>query len=288
MRFETSFPNEQEIEYGLQKQLQLIDAIADVKETAPKRKLAPRIFAWTATAVFSSFLLFAGWYFWQPGIVTIEVVTTAGEIKRILLPDSSYVTLNESSTLKYTSNIHKAPSRDVWLKGEAFFEVKTITNTRQFIVHTGDLEVTVLGTDFNVKQKNSVMNVTLNKGSLRIGIRNETGSVLTLQPGDFVQYSDKDKHILRKHVNVKLYSAWKEEIIVLDSLPLTSLASLLQDVYGYQLQTSYLSPDTYISGLISFKNEETLMKSIATLLNTKLIKNDTIVLLMPRKTTTVN
>src|SRR5687767_15167090 len=77
MRFQTAFPGEPEIEYGLQKQLQLIEAISDVKEAPSGRKLAPRIFAWTATAVFSAFLLFAGWYFWQPGVVTIELITAA-------------------------------------------------------------------------------------------------------------------------------------------------------------------------------------------------------------------
>jgi ferric-dicitrate binding protein FerR (iron transport regulator) len=285
MRFQTTFPGEQEIEYSLQKQLQLIEAIADVKETAPRRKLAPRVFAWTATAIFTAFLLFAGWYFWQPGIVTIEIITAPGEIKNLLLPDSSKVIMNGSSTLRYTSNIHKAPSRDVWLTGEAFFEVKKPAGkNRQFVLHNGDLLVQVLGTSFNVRQNGAATNVTLNNGSLRIGLKNDPGSILTLQPGDFVQYSDKDKHILRKHVHAKLYSAWIHGLIQVDSLPIASLAALFQDVYGFDFQAAYLSPDSCISGSLNMKNSETLLKSIASLVHAEVIKTDSVVWLKPKKT----
>lgn len=285
MRFQTAFPNEQEIEYGLQKQLQLIDAISDVKETQPRRKLAPRIFAWTATAIFSAFLLFAGWYFWQPGVVTIEVVTAPGEIKNLVLPDSTKVVMNSSSILRYTSDIHKAPSRDVWLKGEAFFEVKKPSRNegKPFVVHSGDLNIQVLGTAFNVKQDAPITNVTLNSGSLRISLKNDAGSVLTLQPGDFVQYSDKDKHILRKHVRANLYSAWKESTVLLDSLPLAALAAYLQDVYGFELQANYLPADHCISGSLNLKNEKALLNTIASLLNAEVIKKDTVVILKPKK-----
>ena len=284
MRFQTSFPDEQEIEYGLQKQLQLIDAIADVKETPRRGKLAPKIFAWTATAVFSAFLLFAGWYFWQPGIVTIEIITAPGEIKSVVLPDSSIVTMNGNSTLRYTSDLHKAPSRDVWLKGEAFFEIRQPPRRKKpFIVHSGDLDVQVMGTTFNVKQAAQLTNVTLNQGSLKLRIKKDPGSVLTLQPGDFVQYSNEDKHILRKHVHTKLYSAWKEELILLDSLPFSSLIGLLEDVYGYEIQSDNLPADSFISGLLRVKNDEALLQSMGLLLNAEVIKKDMVITLKPKK-----
>ncbi len=283
MRFQTAFPGEPEIEYGLQKQLQLIEAIADVKETPSARKLAPRIFAWTATAVFSAFLLFAGWYFWQPGIVTVEVITGTGEIKNFYLPDSSRVILNGRSSLRYTSDINKAKSRDVWLKGEAFFEIKKHPKNKQFVVHNGELDVEVVGTSFNVNQNGSATNVTLNTGSLKLGLRNDPGSVLTLQPGDFVQYSDKDKHILRKQVPANLYSAWKDETCIVNQLPFATLVAFFRDVYGDELQAGFLSPDSCISGSLNVKDEKTLLLSLATLLNADVSKKGAVVIVKPRK-----
>ena len=283
MRFQTAFPGEQEIEYGLQKQLQLIDAIADVKEVPQRRRLAPRIFAWTATAVFSAFLLFAGWYFWQPGIITVEVITAAGETKNFYLPDSSRVILNSNSSLRYTSDIHKAKSRDVWLKGEGFFEVRKLPKNKQFVVHNGELEIQVLGTAFNVNQNGSSTNVTLNTGSLKVGLRNDPGSVLALQPGDFVQYSDKDKHILRRQVPANLYSAWKDETCRVNQLPLSTLIAYFRDVYGYELQSGFLSPDSCISGILNVKDENALLLSTSALLNADVVKKDAVVLLKQKK-----
>ena len=283
MRFQTSFPGEQEIEYGLQKQLQLIDAIADVKEAPQGRKLAPRIFAWTATAIFSAFLLFAGWYFWQPGIVTVEVVTGAGEIKNLYLPDSTKVVLNSNSSLRYTSDINKANSRDVWLKGEGFFEVRKRPKNKQFVVHNGELEVQVLGTAFNVNENGSTTNVTLNSGSLKIGLRNDPGSVLTLQHGDFVQYSDKDKHILRKHVPANLYSAWKDETCRVNELPFATLTAFLRDAYGYEVQAKSVSADTCVSGILNIKDENALLHSLSQLLNKEVTKKDAVIFIKTGK-----
>lgn len=76
------------------------------------------------------------------------VRTATGNNTRILLPDSSVVWLNSNSTLEYPTAFGNT-SRDVVLKGEAFFDVRK--GSKPFIVKTDNISVQVKGTKFNVQ-----------------------------------------------------------------------------------------------------------------------------------------
>lgn len=71
----------------------------------------------------------------------------AGRKSRFYLPDGSYVTLNADSKIDYYSNFEE--KREVWLSGEASFEVKEHLGNN-FLVHTENLNMIVKGTTFNV------------------------------------------------------------------------------------------------------------------------------------------
>ena len=53
----------------------------------------------------------------------VEVVTNFGELKTITLPDGSVVKLNSNSKLRYDENWSGVEEREIWLEGEAFFDV---------------------------------------------------------------------------------------------------------------------------------------------------------------------
>ena len=72
-----------------------------------------------------------------------------GERKNIQLPDGSDVTLNAGSKIEILGNFGSS-TRDVFLEGEAFFDVKH-NEKLPFIVHTVAMDVKALGTAFNVK-----------------------------------------------------------------------------------------------------------------------------------------
>src|SRR5690606_10369715 len=76
-------------------------------------------------------------------------VTGRGENTEIILPDGSTVLLNADSRLSWNRDFTDS-LREIHLTGEAFFEVVRDT-LRPFVVHTGDMDVTVLGTTFNVR-----------------------------------------------------------------------------------------------------------------------------------------
>ncbi|NJK95369.1 MAG: FecR domain-containing protein [Bacteroidales bacterium] len=78
-----------------------------------------------------------------------EIFVPYGSTSRIILPDGSSVWLNAGSFLKYNNN-YNVTNRNVFVKGEAFFEVEK-NGELNFVVTTPGMEVKAVGTKFNVK-----------------------------------------------------------------------------------------------------------------------------------------
>jgi len=162
--------------------------------------------------------------------------TACGKIKEIMLPDSSTVILNARSEIRYlTGWDHDAP-REVWLEGEAFFSV-THTPVRQpFIVHTsGQVDVEVLGTQFNVSQRANRTRVVLNAGEIRLQIKNGSNDPavkhIAMKPGDLVEFAKSAGQPVKKTVNPQVYSSWKNNRLFFDNTTLPELINLLEERY---------------------------------------------------------
>lgn len=98
---------------------------------------------------------------------TIE--SPIGSRTRVYLPDSTFVVLNAGSTLRYPIDYLTGEEREVSLSGEGFFDVRKRKGST-FIVRVGDIELTALGTSFNVKAypEEELIETTLVEGLLRI------------------------------------------------------------------------------------------------------------------------
>lgn len=128
--------------------------------------------SWIAAAALISLICMAAlaWNYWHRQPQKQQVLTAAyGKRIHTILPDGSKVWLNAGSTINYTANFGISGKREILLKGEAFFDVKHDAE-HPFIVHTGKLNVVVLGTAFNVKAYpgDSVMETTLIRGKVVI------------------------------------------------------------------------------------------------------------------------
>lgn len=91
-------------------------------------------------------------------------VSSSGKFEEVELPDGSIVLLNKNSEISYPS---KFEERNVQLTGEAFFEV-TPNPTKPFKVISGENEITVLGTSFNVKSTSESMEVEVSTGEVEM------------------------------------------------------------------------------------------------------------------------
>lgn len=133
--------------------------------------------------------------------------TSRGGQHQVILPDGSKVWLNAASSLKFPTTFSNKISREVELKGEAYFEVIK-DKTRPFIVKSGIQEITVLGTVFNLSAyaDESTIKTTLLEGSVKVS---GLGQAKMLVPGQQLQLRPTGLTITDK-IDLEEVISWKK------------------------------------------------------------------------------
>lgn len=114
----------------------------------------------------------------------VEVATKTGSKSSMKLPDGSTVWLNAGSKISYAGNFGES-SRDVWLSGEAYFDVVHDAD-HPFIVHADNFDVKVLGTVFNIKSYEGDIEseATLIQGKIELVLKNDDSRKILLKPNE--------------------------------------------------------------------------------------------------------
>jgi len=159
-----------------------------------------------------------------------KVKTDFGNRKEVKLPDGSSLILNGNSSLRYaTSSFNK--QRQVWVKGQVYFNVVHTRNNQKFIVHTDEVDIQVLGTSFDVTSRNEKTDVVLNTGKIKLNIRN-TLQQLMMKPGERVHYSADAEELRKEKVNVNKYTSWRKNTLIFENDSLAYVFDLLRDSYN--------------------------------------------------------
>ncbi|MDT8415060.1 MAG: FecR domain-containing protein [Flavobacteriaceae bacterium] len=130
-------------------------------------------------------------------LITVYTFLPQGELKQyevafaesqvITLPDASEVIVNSGSTISYSTKKWQS-ERQINLNGEAFFKV---AKGKKFTVKTEKGDVSVLGTQFNVKQRAGIFQVSCYEGRVEV----QAGSnKVVLTAGEFVQMQNGQLH----------------------------------------------------------------------------------------------
>ena len=172
--------------------------------------------------------------------------TDFAQVKNIILPDGSKVTLNANSELKLSVNWGQKGDRQVWLDGEAYFEVEKKPATRQkFIVHTKDIDVEVLGTKFNVSTRHEKAIVSLEEGKIKLSLNGEikeilkkkyNGEVIEMKPGQLVKLDTASGVNLIAEQHIDFHSGWARNEFHFDNTSLKDIGVMIKDVYGYTVE----------------------------------------------------
>ena len=117
----------------------------------------------------------------------LQFATACGEIKELVLPDNSRVTLNAQSVLIYPETFGK--ERTVYLSGEALFDV-TASKESPFYVQTSDITVSVHGTLFNVNAyfDSPTVKATLSRGAISVWPNESPERIVKLEPDQQFSY----------------------------------------------------------------------------------------------------
>ncbi len=175
------------------------------------------------------------WYFLgvEP---TIQYATHYGEIKTVTLPDGSVVQLNSNSSVECKKEWSASKPREIWLKGQAFFSVVHTPNDQKFLVHTPEVTIEVLGTQFDVNTRRKKALVLLTEGKVQLQPVILQTKRVEMKPGDFVEVNEINDTLIRRRINPDNYTAWKQNKLVFEEAVLSEIALVLEDNYGYKVQ----------------------------------------------------
>lgn len=173
------------------------------------------------------------------------------------LSDGTKVWINSESKLKYPVSFKKGQPREVsLLYGEAYFDVTPSDNNdgSSFIVNTKEQDVTVLGTEFNIKaykEDDSIL-TTLVEG--RVNVTNGVFSK-ELTPGLQSNVNQKNESISVKKVDVTYETAWKNGYFMFDKETLGKMMTTLARWYDVEFVYEEESKkDIVFSGLLNRAN----------------------------------
>ena len=216
---------------------ELLNTIIKNVDLEEESKSTPRLNRWQMAA---SVILLIGLSTGALFVLGSKKVNTGfNENKICLLPDGSTVELNYTSELKYNSFFFSL-SRKVYLKGEAFFQVK---KGKQFSVLTSDSRVEVLGTSFNVKNRSKHTHVYCNTGKVRVS--NNIGESTILLPGLQTSSSKLDLAKTSPKANP---SIWKEKSFAFHSESLDEIFNEIETCYGVNIVYSEKLKERHYSG----------------------------------------
>lgn len=163
-----------------------------------------------------------------------KITVPEGSEYSVTLSDGTRIHLNAKSELEYPVTFSSV--RSVKLQGEAYFEVTHNVHS-PFIVHTGDVQVRVLGTKFNVSTYNAKkILVTLVKG--KVAVTSSSGNE-TLHVGDQAQISEKN--ITKQQVNTDTYISWVDGTYEFNDTPMDEIMQHLS--LWYNVKIVFSSPD---------------------------------------------
>lgn len=222
---------------------------------------------------------------------SLALIRTAyGETKKVFLPDGSLVVLNANSHLKFDKAWSKDRNREVWLEGEAFFDVSHINQDtskvkryEQFLVHTNELTVEVLGTSFDIRQRRGITEVVLQEGRISVSLKSKKNGRIIMLPGDKLLYNAKEDKLVSTTTNAENFSAWKQQKLILNDPTVAEIVQYLEDNFGKKIILD--NPELgqrKIEGPIILTNLEDALFVLSTVLNTEIINQGNSIIIRSR------
>ncbi len=241
MEKEWNAAGKEEITASDHKLIQKIRTDLEIKQKKPSVR---RLFLYASAACLLVLLGLGTWWavpqFFKAGdFIKLEVA--AGQpAEAFTLPDSSVVWLNSATVLEYRRDFKE--SRDIKLKGEAYFKVSP-DRMHPFRVKFRDNELLVTGTRFVVK-------AYANEGLSRVDV--EEGSVRVYHDTDSTGLQRNNSLVIDEHTNMATFSrsdftganSWKDGLLSFNNITLGETLNVLERYFDVSIDTSALSGAT--------------------------------------------
>lgn len=161
-----------------------------------------------------------------------KIKSSSGEVILRVLSDGTKVWLNAESSISFPISFKGDSIREVWLSGEAFFDVAE-DKTQPFVVRTRDVDIRVLGTAFNVKSYDgdSTVKTTLVRGKVLVSNKHRKDNV-ELSPNQQAVFSHLTEEITLREVQAEKHTSWNSGSLLFEDDNLFDVIRSLERWYG--------------------------------------------------------
>lgn len=188
-----------------------------------------------------------------------------GEKFKVQLSDGSLIHLNSGSKLKFPQQFI-GNSREIFLEGEAYFEVAH-NPEMPFIVNAKAIDITVLGTKFNVSAypEDKFINTVLVEGSVQLEDLESRSNQVLLTPNHLASWNTSEKFFTTEPVDPQAYLAWMRGELIFHEALCPEIFQKLERKYNVDIvnKNDVLSRQTYTG---TFDVEEISIEEILDLL----------------------
>ncbi|NMH89522.1 FecR family protein [Flavivirga algicola] len=259
------FDHVKAVDYNEEGVLEKLDSTR-LKTSTSGKQVIPLYKKWKTISIAASILLLVSVTLFSINN-NLKHHTLAGESTQISLPDASKVWLNAKSEIAYKKSWKK--SRAINLKGEAYFEV---AKGKTFTVKTSQGIVTVLGTKFNVKQRDTYFEVYCYEG--RVSVMHK-GKETVLKANSCFNSKTLDKTI-QKNAMVKTKPHWIEKTSVFENTPIDHVIADIGIQYDIKfIMGNHLNKNLKYTGSYHYDDSlETVLDVFCQSLNLTYIKKD--------------
>lgn len=218
---------------GAVESAEILNSILPEKRVEAVEVVMPsRSFGWLKIAAAVAVMAIAAFLFVDKPTVKNTVAVVPVAVKQtahrfMKLPDGTTVILKGNSKLSYRGKLEGA-KREVYLVGEGYFDVKHDAS-REFIIHTGQIKTTVLGTAFDIKAlegEDKVM-VTVTRGRVKVSNSDKVYGIIT--PNQQIVCNVNSDKYLHTRVNADEVVSWKDDDLYFDDVTISEIAKTLEE-----------------------------------------------------------
>ena len=178
---------------------------------------------------------------------TVTIRSGATALSSVVLPDGSEVRLNVNSTLSYQQDFGRTDRR-VELTGEGYFKVQKKEGKR-FVVQTDYMDITVLGTTFNVYayEDKDYYEMALVNGSVCVNTAQPPYKTLYAQPNEKITYNKRTGELSLEKTTNKMETAWLSDELTFRHEPLQDVFRCLERRFNvtFSVNDTTLRNDVY-------------------------------------------
>lgn len=247
-------------EYDVVSNMKIINKKLETSKTKSSNKNYLKVI----TRIAAAFIIGIGLYYTFSNNTDTTVKTIASQKETIKLPDSSTVKLNATSSLTYDEK-NWNNNRQLHLLGEAYFNVAT---GKKFDVTTSLGTVSVIGTRFNVKQRENLLEVTCYEGVVSVTINEETKY---LRAKDALVY---DSQVTKELKVTDKEPKWYYNKSYFYKTQYARVLKELEWQYGVEIKTKNIDPSIIFTGNFVHSDIELALKSITIPMRLKYVINN--------------